>query len=42
MKRLHVHVGVDDLDASIAFYSELFGAAPSTAKIRGWTRCART
>ncbi len=32
MKRLHVHVGVDDLDASIAFYSELFGAAPSTAK----------
>lgn len=32
MKRLHVHVGVDDLDASIAFYSTLFGAAPTLAK----------
>ena len=28
MKRLHVHVGVNDLDQSIAFYSTLFGAAP--------------
>ena len=26
MKRLHVHVGVDDLDASIRFYSTLFAA----------------
>ena len=26
MKRLHVHVGVADLDRSIAFYSTLFGA----------------
>lgn len=26
MKRFHVHVGVADLDASIAFYSGLFGA----------------
>ncbi|HEX6374847.1 MAG TPA: ArsI/CadI family heavy metal resistance metalloenzyme [Allosphingosinicella sp.] len=32
MKRLHVHVGVADLDRSIAFYSTLFGAAPSVAK----------
>jgi catechol 2,3-dioxygenase-like lactoylglutathione lyase family enzyme len=32
MKRLHVHVGVDDLDASISFYSTLFGAAPSVLK----------
>jgi catechol 2,3-dioxygenase-like lactoylglutathione lyase family enzyme len=32
MKRLHVHVGVDDLDASIAFYSSLFGAAPTVTK----------
>ena len=32
MKRLHVHVGVDNLDASIAFYSTLFAAAPSVAK----------
>lgn len=32
MKRLHVHVGVEDLDASIAFYSSLFGAAPTLAK----------
>jgi catechol 2,3-dioxygenase-like lactoylglutathione lyase family enzyme len=32
MKRLHVHVAVDDLDASIGFYSALFGAAPSKRK----------
>ncbi len=32
MKRLHVHVGVADLDRSIAFYSTLFGAPPSVAK----------
>lgn len=32
MKRLHVHVGVDNLDASIAFYSTLFGAEPSVTK----------
>lgn len=32
MKRFHVHVGVADLDASIAFYSGLFGASPSVLK----------
>lgn len=32
MKRLHLHVGVADLDRSIAFYTALFGAAPSVAK----------
>lgn len=32
MKRLHVHVGVEDLDRSIAFYSKLFGAEPSVVK----------
>ena len=32
MKRLHVHSGVADLDASIAFYTKLFGAAPSVVK----------
>ena len=32
MKRLHVHVGVSDLDRSIAFYSTLFGAAPTVEK----------
>ena len=32
MKRLHVHVGVDDLDRSIGFYSTLFGARPSVVK----------
>jgi catechol 2,3-dioxygenase-like lactoylglutathione lyase family enzyme len=32
MKRLHVHVGVADLDRSIAFYSTLFGAQPTVAK----------
>jgi len=32
MKRLHVHVGVDNLDRSVAFYSTLFGAQPSVIK----------
>ncbi len=29
MKRFHVHTHVEDLQASIAFYSKLFGAAPA-------------
>lgn len=29
MKRFHVHVNVDDLAASIAFYSKLFAAEPT-------------
>jgi catechol 2,3-dioxygenase-like lactoylglutathione lyase family enzyme len=32
MKRLHVHVAVDDLDRSIGFYSALFAASPSVVK----------
>ena len=32
MKRLHVHVGVENLDASIGFYSTLFGAEPAVVK----------
>ncbi len=32
MKRLHVHVSVDDLAASTRFYSTLFGTAPTVAK----------
>lgn len=32
MKRLHVHVGVTDLDSSIGFYSTLFGAEPAVTK----------
>jgi predicted enzyme related to lactoylglutathione lyase len=32
MKRLHVHVAVDDLTASINFYSALFAAKPSVVK----------
>jgi len=32
MKRLHVHVGVSDLDRSIGFYSTLFGAEPAVVK----------
>jgi len=32
MKRLHVHVGVSDLERSIRFYSTLFGAEPSVVK----------
>jgi catechol 2,3-dioxygenase-like lactoylglutathione lyase family enzyme len=29
MKRFHVHAHVEDLSASIAFYSQLFGAPPT-------------
>lgn len=32
MKRLHVHVAVENLDASIRFYSQLFAAQPSARK----------
>ena len=32
MKRLHVHVSVDDLAASARFYSTLFAAEPSVIK----------
>ncbi len=32
MKRFHVHVGVEDLDASIRFYSALFGVEPTVRK----------
>jgi len=30
--RFHVHVGVADLDASIAFYTGMFGAEPTVTK----------
>ncbi len=32
MKRFHVHIAVQDLDRSIAFYSALFGAEPGVRK----------
>ena len=32
MKRMHVHVAVDDLQRAIGFYSELFAAKPSVTK----------
>lgn len=32
MKRLHVHVSVENLEQSIAFYSALFGTQPSKQK----------
>ena len=32
MKRLHVHVAVDDLVASIRFYSHLFASEPTVRK----------
>jgi catechol 2,3-dioxygenase-like lactoylglutathione lyase family enzyme len=31
-RRFHVHVAVDDLEASTAFYTGLFGAPPTVAK----------
>ena len=32
MKRFHVHVAVDDLDANIRFYSSVFGTPPTVSK----------
>ena len=32
MKRFHVHVSVDDLDANIRFYSSVFGTQPTVQK----------
>jgi catechol 2,3-dioxygenase-like lactoylglutathione lyase family enzyme len=32
MKRFHVHVAVDDLSKSIAFYSAMFGEQPAVVK----------
>lgn len=32
MKRMHVHVGVDDLARSVGFYSTLFGSEPAVLK----------
>lgn len=32
MKRLHLHIAVEDLNRSIGFYSTLFGAGPSVVK----------
>ena len=32
MKRLHVHVGVNDLDQSIRFYTTMFGSEPAVVK----------
>jgi hypothetical protein len=34
MKRLHVHVSVQDLDTSIRFYSQLFATEPLGAQGR--------
>lgn len=32
MKRMHLHVSVDDLNKSITFYNTLFGTAPTVQK----------
>ena len=32
MKRMHIHVSVDDLSKSIAFYNHLFNAVPAVVK----------
>lgn len=32
MKRFHVHLSVDDLAASVRFYSTVFGASPAVLK----------
>lgn len=33
MKRFHAHIAVENLETSIAFYSKLFGAAPSKQQV---------
>jgi catechol 2,3-dioxygenase-like lactoylglutathione lyase family enzyme len=33
MKRLHVHLSVADLNASVRFYSQLFAAEPAVLKV---------
>lgn len=32
MKRLHIHIGVENIEAAIPFYSALFGAQPVKTK----------
>lgn len=32
MKRMHLHIAVEDLDQSINFYNSLFGATPTVTK----------
>jgi catechol 2,3-dioxygenase-like lactoylglutathione lyase family enzyme len=32
MKRFHVHIAVENLDANIRFYSQVFGAPPTVRK----------
>jgi hypothetical protein len=32
MKRMHVHVAVDNIDTAIGFYSALFAAKPSVIR----------
>lgn len=32
MKRFHAHLGVEDIDASVAFYTRLFGSEPDVMK----------
>jgi hypothetical protein len=42
MKRMHVHVSVQDLPQSIGFYSALFDAEPAVVNPHHWrssTRC---
>jgi catechol 2,3-dioxygenase-like lactoylglutathione lyase family enzyme len=34
MKRFHVHLGVNDLERSVGFYSKLFGVEPTVRKRR--------
>lgn len=32
MKRMHLHISVDDMNKSIGFYNSLFGATPTVTK----------
>lgn len=32
MKRMHLHVSVDDITQSVGFYSNLFGSSPTVSK----------
>ena len=32
MKRMHIHLSVENIDKSVAFYTSLFGAEPTVLK----------
>jgi predicted enzyme related to lactoylglutathione lyase len=42
MKRMHIHVAVEKLEASVRFYSTLFGAGPRCSRRTTPNGCSMT